>query len=839
MTSPFGLAQDASGPVNLDTTVDAPKLGLYTAITPHARGGLGEVFRATDPALHRTVAIKYLQDRHAENPESRQRFLLEAEVTARLEHPGIVPVYGLVAGGARPAYAMRFVEGQTFAEEIASYYGGPSAPIAFRRLLQAFIQVCQTVAYAHSRGVIHRDIKPANVMLGKFGEALVLDWGLAKVVGRPEEIRATGAGETLIPAAAGSGSGETSMGSAVGTPAYMSPEQAAGRWDIVAQQSDVYGLGALLYTILTARPPLEKGNWPELQQKIQRGDFPNPRQVNGDAPRPLEAVCLKAMALDPADRYTSVEALAEDVEHWLADEPLIGYREPLTTRARRLIRRHRTLFGAATVLLVAATVGALIGAFLLQRAQVETDKQRQSAVAAQRKAEAINRFLIDDLLKQADPVNNPVGEQLTVRELLDAAANRLEHQTNLDEQPEVEAEIRSVIGHAYEYLDAYDKALPQYERAWEARSRLSGLNDPITLALRNRVICCVVNIGKLPQAEAMARESLEICSIVLGESHAETAEAVNNLATIRTDQTEFDEAITLRRRASQIAHASGGPTAYKTLEYDNNLAATFVMAGRPAEAVPLFQSVAERRRNRDLRDPELAAAVSNLGGALIALGRFKEAQTVLEEAIPLQTKARGAKSPGTLAARNLFCFALEGQEIWAQAETGYREVLADRQELEIDKAKSSVGIRRTQAFLARLYAKQQRWGEAAPYLAKLMQSRNPEPHRIAEQLETNLAAALEGTSDTASAEPLLRECRDAIDGPLWRGDWLLAEVGSRHGDCLRRQERFSEAEPILISTANDIQKAVGVPPWGVVEARKRLVALYDARNEPAEAAKWR
>src|SRR5436309_8505835 len=135
-------------------------------------------------------------------------------------------------------------------------------------------------------------------MLGKFGETLVLDWGLAKVVGRPEEVRSAGAGETLVPAGADSGPSETAMGSAVGTPAFMSPEQAAGRWDVVAQPADVYSLGAVLYTVLTGRPPLEAGNWPQMQQQIQRGSFPPPRAVKPDVPAALEAVCLRAMALE-------------------------------------------------------------------------------------------------------------------------------------------------------------------------------------------------------------------------------------------------------------------------------------------------------------------------------------------------------------------------------------------------------------------------------------------------------------------------------------------------------------------------------------------------------------
>ena len=294
----------------------------YVGLEPHARGGLGEVFTATDTELRRVVALKRIRDGRADDAPSRRRFLLEAEVTARLEHPGIVPVYGLFHDDAgRPCYAMRFIEGQTLDAALRGYHAGPPDPVAFRRLLRAFVQACETIAYAHSRGVLHRDLKPQNVMLGKFGEAVVVDWGLAKIVGRsgggPDA-----EGEATLRPSGDSSEDETAMGSAVGTPAYMSPEQAAGRWDVTGPASDVYNLGAMLYALLTGRAPLEKGNWPEMQQKIQRGLFPRPREVKADVPRPLEAVCLRAMALDPPARYPSARALAAEVELWLADEPV-------------------------------------------------------------------------------------------------------------------------------------------------------------------------------------------------------------------------------------------------------------------------------------------------------------------------------------------------------------------------------------------------------------------------------------------------------------------------------------------------------------------------------------
>ena len=573
-----------------------------------------------------------------------------------------------------------------------------------------------------------------------------------------------------------------------------------------------------------------------MQQRIQQGDFPRPRQVNPDVSRTLQAVCLKAMALKPRDRYSSATTLGEDVEHWLAGEPVTAYREPLPARVRRWAKRHRTLASTAAVLLVSAVVGLSIGAVLLDRARVETEKQRKVAVTSQRKAEAINRFLVDDLLKQADPVNNPVGDKLTVRQLLDKAASRLDAQTGLDDQPEVEAELRAVIGHAYEYLSIFDKAERHSRRAWELRSRVRGPDDPGTLTVRNRYVFAVTTQGPRPDAEAMAQATLDDCVRVLGESHAETGDAANNLAEVYVHLPgRLDEAVALRRRASRILNATLGPNDIKTLEIDNNFGVSLVTAGRPSEAVPLLQSVVDRHRKASPDYSELGSQLANLGGAMIADGRFADAEATLREALPICKERLGPYHGGTFSARNLLASAIEGQGRWAEAEVDYLAVLADRRKT--PSQQPFVG--RTVRALARTYAKQERWPEAARYLAELMLARKTDPPRTLDALAQSLATAMTGTADPAASEPLLRECRDTLKLQMWVGDWLTAEITSRHGDCLRRQGNVTEAEPALLAAASDVMKAVGVPPWGVAASRKRVVDLYEGLKRPDEAAKWR
>jgi eukaryotic-like serine/threonine-protein kinase len=382
--------------------------GRFRIVRFHDRGALGEVYVARDQQLHRIVALKRIKLDHSADQDKRARFVVEAEITGRLEHPGIVPVYGLgTYDDGRPFYAMRFIRGDNLKSAIEQFHQAEEKgrdpgerTLALLKLLRRFLDVCNAIDYAHSRGVLHRDLKPGNIMLGKFGETLVVDWGLAKSVGRPEAAPASATldDRTLVPQS-GSDLRGTELGARLGTPAYMSPEQAAGRIDSLGPASDVYSLGATLYCLLTGRAPFNDPDLAELLRQVERGDFTPPRKLKGWVDPALDAICMKAMATDPVGRYRTPRALADDVEHWLAEEPVSAWREPIRRRLRRWGRRHRLLVTglAATLLVVVAALA--VGNVLVAR---QRDRAERSLAFARNVVDEMYTGVADKLEDQKE-----------------------------------------------------------------------------------------------------------------------------------------------------------------------------------------------------------------------------------------------------------------------------------------------------------------------------------------------------------------------------------------------------------------------------------------------------
>jgi PAS domain S-box-containing protein len=292
----------------------------YSHVSFHKNGGMGSVSISFDRDLGRKVAKKELLPKFSANPVALRLFLQEARITGGLGHPSIVPVYELVkpVNGSSPFYTMRFVSGLTLTEAVRNYHNkrkaGEPVGLEILRLLNAFVTVCQTVAYAHTKGVIHRDLKGDNVVLGEFGEVIVLDWGLAKILAMPGGTAEPG-GKELADAVVGF----TSVGVVKGTPEFMAPEQAAGRTDLIGPQTDVYGLGAVLYQILTGEAPFSGSRVEEILDRVLTTEPLPPTSLVHDTPLPLEAACLRALAKSRADRHSTASDLATDVQTWLAE----------------------------------------------------------------------------------------------------------------------------------------------------------------------------------------------------------------------------------------------------------------------------------------------------------------------------------------------------------------------------------------------------------------------------------------------------------------------------------------------------------------------------------------
>jgi serine/threonine protein kinase len=306
-----------------------------------SRGGAASIYAAFDPDLNREVAIK-LPVPQSTWGEDYRRFLREAQITAQLEHPNIVPVYGLGyrAEDRTPFLTMRLVRGGTLDAAIRQHHTPGSADrLGLRYLLRCLVQVCHALTFAHSRGVVHQDPKPSNVLIGEFGQVLVVDWGLARIIDPPARV-GSGDGVRLSDEARTPTLDDMESGTIVGTPAFMAPEQAKGLVERIDARTDVFVLGSSLFMILTGHPPRPGRGLKEMIQAIQSlRELPRARSAAPRTPPALDAICAKAMAVDPADRYQTARALADDVEHWLAGESVAAYPESVLGRMARRVRQ--------------------------------------------------------------------------------------------------------------------------------------------------------------------------------------------------------------------------------------------------------------------------------------------------------------------------------------------------------------------------------------------------------------------------------------------------------------------------------------------------------------------
>ncbi len=472
----------------------------FNLLRPHKTGGLGEVFLADDRELNRRVALKEIRRQFAYDPSSQSRFVTEACVTGALEHPGIVPVYGMGRhSDGRPYYAMRFVQGTTLSAKISEFHADHiTKPIRlfysreFKSLLRSFIELCSAIYYAHEHGVLHRDIKPENVMLGSFGETLVIDWGLAKNLLKPTSEPSNESLSTFVDRSPI----ETEMGSVIGTPSYMSPEQASGKLDEVRVTSDIYSLGAVLFNLLTGARSVDGATSEQVLVKVRAGELRSIERLCPSAPRALISICNRAMQLKPVDRYQQVGELIEDVERWLADEKVLAHRnhEGLIERMGRVLRKYHTwaLATGIFVLTLAIVLGIALFAINQSRmkehaAKIQAERSQQDAMARYRQSrQAIDTWLVgsNEVIKHI-PGSQPIRKRML--ELATDDYKRLASSPSRDPDLELERSRALVrLGDLLGEQGKTDEAIPRYRSAMEVLDSIERSSLPETVRATER-----------------------------------------------------------------------------------------------------------------------------------------------------------------------------------------------------------------------------------------------------------------------------------------------------------------------------------------------------------------
>ncbi|HEX5220798.1 MAG TPA: serine/threonine-protein kinase, partial [Verrucomicrobiae bacterium] len=400
----------------------------YEVLEEIARGGMGVVYRARQISLNRPVALKMILGGHLANAAEVQRFRSEAETAAQLQHPNIVAIHEVGEHAGQPFFSMDLVEGRNLAQLVRD------EPLPSRKAAEYLKTIAEAVQYAHSRGVLHRDLKPSNILIDENDQPRITDFGLAK--------RLTDSQPSTNDAQL------TQTGQMLGSPSFIPPEQAAGQKDAIGPASDVYSLGAILYHLLTGRPPFLAETLPQTLRMVAEQEPVSPRLLNASVPSDLETICLKCLEKDPQRRYAGARALADELERFLRDEPIHARPLGFVRKVHRWCLRNKALAATGTAviaLLLIVAIGSPIAAIRINRERQQAEANGTRAKIEAAKSRQVARFLQDMLLAAGPSVAR--GRDATVlREMLEKASTRAG--SEIKDQPEVQGDIFYIIGNA-------------------------------------------------------------------------------------------------------------------------------------------------------------------------------------------------------------------------------------------------------------------------------------------------------------------------------------------------------------------------------------------------------
>jgi serine/threonine protein kinase/tetratricopeptide (TPR) repeat protein len=662
---------------------EGDQIGPYRLISVIGEGGFGIVWLAErrQPFVQR-VALKIIKP-GMDSKAVVARFEQERQSLAVMAHPGIARVLdgGLTQRG-RPYFVMEYVRGKPITQF------ADDRRLSLRDRLRLFVQVCEAVQHAHLKGIIHRDLKPTNILAfdveGGEPSVKVIDFGVAKATQSGQ------AAQTVF----------TETGQMIGTPEYMSPEQADPTGEDIDTRSDVYSLGVVLYELLSGLTPIDPRElrakaYREQQRLIAELDPPTPStrlstvatkdtQLGariGDSRREplpalvrslrreLEWIPLKAMRRERQDRYQSATDLARDVRNYLDGKPLVAGPESSAYRVRKFVRRHR---GAVlTGSLVAASL--LIGLGLATWQWREAVAARDAAQLSQREATAVKDFVLDALIA-SDPKQGG-SRDVTVREAMAKAAAKLDS-GSLRDQPEAEAALQLAIGIVLAGAGDLDGAMPLLQASVATRERVLGPHHPEVAQAIGNLASVVELMGRDSEAEKLHRRALAIREQVLGPDHVDVAGSLNSLGGVLWALGKRDEGTRCLERALDIRVRALGPNHQAVGNTLNNIAVLAIKSGDPVRGEAfLRRALAVQEASLAADHPDLASPIANLAYLCDDLGRHGDAEALGRRAVAIREKSLGAEHPDTIIAVSNLAWSLKQQGKHEEALACYRRAL--------------------------------------------------------------------------------------------------------------------------------------------------------------------
>jgi serine/threonine protein kinase/tetratricopeptide (TPR) repeat protein len=819
---------------------DVPdRIGSYRILQVLGSGGMGVVYMAeqTEP-VSRRVALKVVKLGMDTN-EVVARFEAERQALALMDHPGIAKVYeaGATASG-RPYFAMELVKGMPFTEYC------DKQRLRTRARVELFIEVCRAVQHAHQKGVMHRDLKPSNVLVTVIEDRpapKIIDFGIAKAMDRRLTER------TLV----------TELGAAIGTPAYMSPEQLSVSGLDVDTRTDIYSLGVMLYEVLTGMLPREvTGAAPRTVQALRTTDddpmVPSARisSLGGDQGRTiasnhgtdkatlygelkgdLDWISMKAMARDRTQRYEAASSLALDLQRYLRNEPIVARPPSARYRMGKFVRRHRV--GVAVAAAMAVLLVGFVAAMATQATRVAHERDRAEREAA--RVTALNRFMTD-MLGSADPWGGGKRD-VTVVEALRKSADKVER--SYKDEPLLAATARQAIGKTFLGLGRLDDAEPLLQQALGARRAAFGPAHREVAESVAELASLHSQRGRYEEAAKEQREAVSILEKTSGPESEPVAEALTQLTNILFLKGEYDEAKRLAQRALETRRRLFGPRSEKFAATLSELS-TVVGSGKgdytQAEAL-VRECLAIRREVLGPENADVAATLNDLAVIRAARRDFKEAESLYREALAIHRKVLGEEHPVVASCLENLAGVLFRTGRYREALELLDQVLALRKK---GLGEDSLAVARTLHNRAVVLnrAGQKAAAEAGfrESLARLRQALGADHPEMAQAL-ANYGRLQRDQKNYAAAEKTLRESLDIAvrrmgpDHPSTRAVELdLAEV-------LVLTRRPAEAEPALLRSLKAAE--AGSDTASARRAAEQLVKVYDATGRPAEAETYR